>query len=189
MSKNNDHRRAASAPRVSGTAAQRLVVYRETGGSLVAVRRHWWDDALARARSFTLDEELAQGRPPESSRLRAVRAAQLVSPTQRAQLARFWLKDVDRARRDRTSGGRRRGVAISQAEVLGASGEIAELVGELLARRPVAARGVAMAYGLLSAASSPVYSPGGGRHALAPAVAEALRCLDPARAEYSPSEI
>ena len=54
---------------------------------LMPTRRRPWDRPLARSRALTLDRDLAAGCGPDGSQLHAVRAAMLVSPSTRRQLA------------------------------------------------------------------------------------------------------
>jgi hypothetical protein len=136
------------------------------------------DRLLARALGASLDQQLATGCPPESSRLLAARAQGIVSLSHRESLARSWdhlLRVANRAPTLRTPA-----VPLNAAAILAAEPAIRELMGRLIAPLPVPAQGVAAATIPLTNATSPVY----GRQspdALAGLLDEAINQLDPAR--------
>jgi hypothetical protein len=146
------------------------------GGSLVVFRPKLWHRLLARVHALTLDQELAAGLPADGGRARAVRAAMLVSPSEREDLARNWerlLQRVDRARQ-----GADPRVPLARARIVDAEDDIRQLVAALRAGLPVPARGVAMANLLLIDGTGPVYSVG-RRRDLRTAVQEATENLNP----------
>jgi hypothetical protein len=143
--------------------------------SIDAVTRRPWDNARVRVRAMRLDAELAAGRSADTDRLRAVRAATLVAPAVRGELAESWQRLLERADHPRSAS---RQVPIARAGILGAESEIRELIGALTRRVPVPARGVAMACLLLVDGAGPVYNPSCGID-LGAAVHEAVRHLDP----------
>jgi hypothetical protein len=140
------------------------------------------DGALARVFGASLDASLAAGHPPESSRLLAARAQNIVSLRRRRSMAGSWehvLRAAHRAQRARLAGSPSAAVPICADRVVAAEPAIRDLMNRLAAPLPVPARGVAMARVLLTDANSPVYN----RHAdvaLTDAVAAAAAQLDPA---------
>ena len=139
------------------------------------------DRMLARALGASLDQQLATGCPPESSRLLAARAQDIVSIRHRESLARSWdhlLRVAGRAPGLRTPA-----VQLNATAILAAEPAIRELMERLTAPLPVPARGVAAATTPLTNATSPVYgrqSPG-APDALAGLLDDAINQLDPAR--------
>jgi hypothetical protein len=135
------------------------------------------DRLLARALGASLDEQLAAGCSPESSRLLAARAQDIVSLPRRTSLARSWdhlLRVARRAPSLRTPA-----VPLNVTAILAAEPAIRELMGRLTAPLPVTAQGVAAAAVMLANATSPVY----GRQssdALAAQLDAAITHLDPA---------
>jgi hypothetical protein len=139
------------------------------------------DRMLARALGASLDQRLATGCPPESSRLLAARAQDIVSLPHRESLARSWdhlLRVANRAPATRTPA-----VPLNAAAIRAAEPAIRELMERLIAPLPVPAQGVAAATIPLTNATSPVY----GRHSpdalasLAGLLDDAINQLDPAR--------
>jgi hypothetical protein len=136
------------------------------------------DRMLARALGASLDHQLASGCPPESSRLLAARARDIVSLRHRESLARSWGHLLRVARRAPTL--RTPAVPLNAAGLLAAEPAIRELMERLSAPLPVTAQGVAAATIPLTNATSPVY----GRQspdALARLLDDAITQLDPAR--------
>ncbi len=136
------------------------------------------DRMLARALGASLDQQLATGCQPESSRLLAARARNIVSLRHRESLARSWdhlLRVARRAPALRTAA-----VPLNAPAILAAEPAIRELMERLTAPLPVPAQGVAAATIPLTNATSPVYgrqSPGTLAHLLD----DAINQLDPAR--------
>jgi hypothetical protein len=143
------------------------------------------DRVLARVFGASLDEALAAGRAPESSRLLAVRARDIVSLRRRAATAENWDHLLRAARRSARGAPVRRSRAVGGAmpvcadRILAAEPAIRELMARLFVPLPVPVRGVAMAGFLLTDATGPVYnrrSP----VTLAAALDSAITLLDPA---------
>lgn len=151
------------------------------GDPLVIRPRRLTDRVLARAFGASLDSELAAGRAPESTVLRAVRAVDIVSLRSRQTLARNWdhlLRVAHHAQASpRTP---TRTLPVCADRIAGAEPAIRELMARLSAPLPVRARGAALASVLLTDATSPVYNRN-SRVTLADALAAAISELDPAR--------
>jgi hypothetical protein len=111
---------------------------------------------LSRALGAGLDGQLAAGRSPESARLLAVRAADIVRLPRREALARYWERAL-RVARDpyRAPAG---ASPLCRDRVLNAEAGIGELARLLRVSLPVRARGVAMARVLLTNGGGPLYS-------------------------------
>jgi len=136
------------------------------------------DRILARAHGASLDQQLAAGRLPESTRLLAARAQQIVSLPRRTSLAGNWDHLLRVARQAPSP--RVRAVPLRSATILAAEPAIRELMERLATPLPVGARGVAMAGVLLTEPTSPVYSRRGPR-SLADRLQDAIIALDPAQ--------
>ena len=146
--------------------------------------RRLGDGALARFYGASLDAALAAGRPPESSRLLAARARDIVALRRRRSIAGCWehvLRVARRAQRAMHAGSHppAGAVPVCADQVLAAEPAIRDLMNRLAAPLPVPARGVAMARVLLADGTSPVYNRHAGV-ALADAVTAAAAQLDPA---------
>jgi hypothetical protein len=133
---------------------------------------------LARALGASLDQRLATGCPPESSRLLAARAQYIVSLPHRESLARSWDHLLRVARRAPTL--RTPAVPLDAAVILAAEPAIRELTARLTAPLPVTAQGVAAATIPLTDATSPLYRRQ-RPDALASLLDDAITQLDPAR--------
>ena len=138
--------------------------------------------ARLRARVFgaSLDRQLAAGVPPESSRLLAARARDIVTLPRRQALARDW-EHLLRVARDATPGQARR---VRTAPVARDVQAIRELTERLGAPLPVGARGVAMATVLLTDATGPVYNQH-SHESLTSALEAAIEQLDPSRPVFT----
>jgi hypothetical protein len=146
--------------------------------------RRLGDGVLASVFGASLDASLAAGCPPESSRLLAARARDIVSLRRRRSIADSWehvLRVARRARGAGHTGSRAAAVAVPVCadRVVAAEPAIRDLMSRLAAPLPVPARGVAMARVLLTDATSPVYNRRAGV-TLGDAVAAAAAELDPA---------
>jgi hypothetical protein len=146
--------------------------------------RRLGDGVLAHFFGASLDASLAAGRPPESSRLLAARARDIVLLHRRRSIAGSWehvLRVARRAQRARRGGSRATSAAVPVCadRVVAAEPAIRDLMNRLAAPLPVPARGVAMARVLLTDATSPVYNRRASV-ALGDAVAAAAAQLDPA---------
>jgi hypothetical protein len=139
--------------------------------ALVPIRAR--DRAAAHVRSLTLDAELAAGEPVTADRLRAVRAAMLVAPAFRHQLARGWQDVLTHPSRGI--------IPVLRSEVLAAHAEIRELATALRTAGPVAPRGVAIANLLLTDGTGPLYTPRKGVD-LREQVRDAIQHLHPLEA-------
>ena len=154
------------------------------GDSFALPPRRPGDGVLARFFGASLDASLAAGSSPESSRLLAARARDIVSLRRRRSMAGHWehvLRVARRAQRARHAGSRAPAgaVPVCADRVVAAEPAIRDLMNRLAAPLPVPARGVAMARVLLTDASSPVYNRRAGVP-LGDAVAAAAAELDPA---------
>lgn len=154
------------------------------GDAFALPPRRLGDGVLARFYGASLDASLAAGRPPESSRLLAARARDIVSLRRRRSMAGNWehvLRVARRAQRARRAGSRAPAgaVPVRADQVVAAEPAIRVLMNRLAAPLPVPARGVAMARVLLTDATSPVYNRRAGVP-LGDAVAAAAAELDPA---------
>jgi len=136
------------------------------------------DRLLARALGASLDQQLAAGRSPESTRLLAARAQAIVSLPCRTSLARSWDHLLRAARRAPAAG--TAAVPLNVAAILAAEPAIRELMKRLAAPLPVTAQGVAAATILLTNANSPVYRFQ-RRAAVADRLDAAITQLDPAQ--------
>jgi hypothetical protein len=142
------------------------------------------DRLVARLKSGRLDDELASGGLPQSSRLHAARADQLISPPFRTELADNW-EQVLQIAAGKAPPGRGRFIRhrdrIDEAEP-----QIRELISALRAPSPVSVRGVAAAKQLLTDGTGPLYNPLiTSKTALAEAVAVAVSMLDSAHPPMS----
>jgi hypothetical protein len=149
----------------------------DDGRGLVLAPRRRRDGLLARLRSASLDERLADGAAPESDRLLAARAAQLTTRAHRDRLARRWDELVVRARSRRPQAGLDARIPIARTEIDVAADEIAGIAELLRSPRPLSAAGVAVAGLMLTDARSPVYRVGGSDVDFHAAVARALATL------------
>jgi hypothetical protein len=144
--------------------------------------RRLGDGLLASVFGASLDASLAAGCPPESSRLLAARARDIVSLRKRSSIAGSWEHLLRVARRAQQGTGPRAittAVPVCADRILAAEPAIRDLMNRLATRLPVPARGVAMARVLLTDATSPVYNRR-ARVALSDALAAAAAQLDPA---------
>jgi hypothetical protein len=135
------------------------------------------DRVLSRALGAGLDGQLAAGRSPESARLLAVRAADIVRLPRREALARYWER-VLRVARDpyRASAA---AISLRRERVLATEPAILELARLLRVPLPVTARGVAMARVLLTDGGGPLYAIGAPA-SLDESLRAAIAWLDPA---------
>ena len=144
--------------------------------------RRLGDGILASVFGASLDASLAAGCPPESSRLLAARARDIVSLRKRRSIAGSWEHLLRVARRAQQGTGPRAvatAVPVCADRIVAAEPAIRDLMNRLVAQLPVPARGVAMARILLTDATSPVYNRR-ARVALSDALAAAAAQLDPA---------
>jgi hypothetical protein len=122
-----------------------------------------------------LDRQLAEGCPPETSRLLAARADQLVAIGARRALSEDWVRVVQLAR---TPSRRRSAVRPCRERLLAAEPVVRELLAALEVPLPVPARGVAMAGCLLTDGTGPLYNKDCAL-GLSAALHEVIAQLDP----------
>lgn len=136
------------------------------------------DRVSARFRSHQLDRALAQGIPPETAAPLALRARRLTTLSRRRAIA----DGLQRVIRDA-----RRGVPPSRArisprvaQVIAASDDLTRLADVLASPGPVATRGVAQAWILLTDGAGPLYNANstGNLRARAASAANNLRFKD-----------
>jgi hypothetical protein len=156
------------------SAARTLVL----GDPLVMEPPRLTDRLLARALGASLDQQLAAGCSPESTRLLAARAQDIVALPRRASLADNWDHLLRVARRAPSRGART--VPLRADAILAADSAIHELMGRLTTPLPVSAQGVATASVVLTDPTSPVYSRRSAR-TLDDLLHTAIVQLDPAR--------
>jgi hypothetical protein len=159
-------------------SAQRdtVVVADVAGRRWALARPRLWDRLVVRWRTLTLDGQLAAGKPVEADRRRALRAALLVEPGTRDELADCWQNVLGRAGRVRTGTGVR--MPLQRSRVLAADADIRRLIVALRASAPVPARGVAIARMLLNDGTGPLYNAR-STLPLGAAVRDAIRHLNP----------
>ena len=143
----------------------------------VAAANGPWTRARRRLSAHSLDQQLAAGRLPESSRLLASRAQQLVSPASRTDLVRAWQRVIElclsapEPRSNRAPLCRRR---IADAEP-----EVRAMLTVLESPAPSAVRGFATVSLLLQDGAGPLFN----RHSpidLRALLRQATEQLDPA---------
>ena len=143
------------------------------------------DRVLARVFGASLDESLAWGSAPESARLLAARARDIVALRRRRATAANWERLLRVARQSAgvppvpRSGARAAATPVCAGRILAAEPAIDELMSCLSAPLPVPAQGVAMARVLLTDAAGPVYN-WRSRVSLTAAIEAAIAHLDPA---------
>jgi hypothetical protein len=133
--------------------------------------RTWW-------RSAHYDRRLAAGADPASSRELSLRASQLRSPARRIRLASSLERVVSEAFDQRL--GFTTQAPLRSAEVRSCADELSALAHRLRDRRPVNARGVAMAASLLFDGTGPLFTKT-EPSALSDTVRAARFALDPKR--------
>jgi hypothetical protein len=145
-------------------------------GLVVACRPRLSDRLVARLRARRLDRALAQGTPPEASAPLALRAQRLTEPEQRSSIARELRRVLREAHQSRRPAFAR--IMPSRGSVWAAREELRRLADTLEAPGPVAARGVAQAWILLTDGTGPLYNPE-SRTTLLSGAARAVRELRP----------
>jgi hypothetical protein len=137
----------------------------------------WLTRRLARLFAGTLDRQLARGESPETTRLLAARAMELVSSRERRILADGLGRVLRHAQRPPVA--RTPRVPIDRAVVASCECEIDEVIKALLMPGPVPARGPAMVSQLLAEGTGPLYNSRCPLNLVA-ALNEARLQLDPA---------
>jgi hypothetical protein len=115
-----------------------------------------WTRLLARMLASPLDRRLASGAQPESGRLMAIRASDLVARTSRAALAQNWNHLVQQASRAPTA--RTSRVPLCRDRIMAAEGDIRAMIDALSMPGATSACGVALASWLLTDAGGPLYN-------------------------------
>jgi hypothetical protein len=110
----------------------------------------------ARLRSHQLDAALARGTPPETTASLALRARRLTALSRRRAIA----GDLRRVVRDscRWVSPSRAGISPRRSQVIAASDELTRLADTLERPGPVATRGVALTWILLTDGTGPLYN-------------------------------
>jgi len=136
------------------------------------------DRLEARLRAAQLDRRLARGESAESSVALALRAARLVRPAARRDLARTVWRVMALAQRPPSV---RTAVRVCRPHVRAANQELLDIGERLVASGPVSAYGVARLRALLADGAGPLYQPGSPDHlgALLHQVRAALDVLTP----------
>jgi hypothetical protein len=153
-----------------------LLIDPDNRNQLVPLRNRVWIRFVARVCASTLDRELAQGRPPESSRLLAARAQVLVSLAMRVELASNLAHVLREARRPPIMRDRR--APLNRDSIRGCETEIRQACDALLTPFSTPARGAAIISWMLRDGTGPLYN----RHRSADlhiALAEASARLNP----------
>jgi hypothetical protein len=139
-----------------------------TNGSWTRVRR--------RLRARSLDEQLAAGRSPETSRLLASRAQQLVSPASRRGLVRGWERVIELCLSAPVPRNHR--APLCRRRIVDAEAEVRAMLTALESPAPTAVRGFATVSLLLQDGAGPLFN----RHCpvdLRAVLREAIEQLDP----------
>ena len=135
------------------------------------------DRIIARVRATTLDRDLANGVPPETSSRLALRAQALVRPATRHALAECVEHLIQTARQGHSSRCVSARIPTRSADILAAADVLETLASALRTQAPVPARGVAQVRVLLTDGGGPLYSP--GQLNLRQQVLNTIRELDP----------
>src|ERR1700722_9353145 len=145
-------------------------------------RPQFRDRLLARALGASLDRQLAAGEPALARPAGPARAHYLASPAGRRQVIQGWNALLRRARRP----AQRLPAPLCRERIIAAEPDVRYLLALLAGPRPVAARGVAMAMGMLTDGTSPWYNRRSPL-SLTAATRDAIRQLDPAAADPRPA--
>ncbi|MGO8862386.1 MAG: hypothetical protein ACLQRH_16715 [Acidimicrobiales bacterium] len=132
-----------------------LLIHPDSPAQLTARPNRRWVRILVRLFGAALDHQLAQGRPPESNRILAARAQELVLSTTRRSLAQDWAHLLKTARTPPPIGGRR--VPLNREGVIACEAELHAILSALVDPFPPAARGAAMVSWLLRDGTGPLY--------------------------------
>ena len=136
-----------------------------------------WVRLAVRLLASTLDRQLAEGRPPESNRLLAARALELVAPATRAALAQNWAHLLKTARTPPPVGAHR--VPLNRDGIVACAAEVHQILNALVDPLPPPARGAAMVSWLLRDGTGPLYDRRRSAE-LAASLREVTAQLDPA---------
>jgi hypothetical protein len=122
----------------------------------VTARNGPWTRARRRLRARSLDQQLAAGRSPESSRLLASRAQQLVSPTSRTDLVRGWKRVVELCLSAPVPRNHR--APMCRRRIADAAPEVRAMLSVLESPAPTAVRGFATVSLLLQDGAGPLFN-------------------------------
>jgi hypothetical protein len=163
----------SSHARQQGSGSRRAAS--EAGGLVVAGRLRFRDRITARWRSRRLDVALAAGASAEAAAALSSRARRLTELSRRRAIAEALLRVVREAHVGAPPSLVR--ITPSRRGVLAAGDELTKLAAGLAEPGPVAARGVAQAWILLTDGSGPLYDPSSSAslEAVAVRAAENLR--------------
>jgi hypothetical protein len=144
---------------------------------LIIRRVHRWDRAIAKLLASSLDSQLAAGRRPESTRLLATRAQQLVSPPLRRKLVQGWEHVLELSTQAPVARSPR--VPLLRQLIRDAEPDLRDMLVQLSTPLPTSARGVAMVRAMLTDATGPLFNRHGSSD-LRTAVRAAIAQLDAA---------
>jgi hypothetical protein len=137
-------------------ATSLLLIDAQEPHGLAARRNRTWVRIAARLFSPYLDPQIAEGRSPESSLLRAARAQVLVSPAHRRAVAQH-LTEVLRLARTPPSMRSPR-APLNRAAVRASATALQEVIDTLRASRPLSAHGIAIVDQLLEDGTGPLHN-------------------------------
>jgi hypothetical protein len=123
---------------------------------LIMRRVHRWDRAIAQLRASSLDSQLAAGRRPESTRLLATRAQQLVSLPLRRNLVQGWEHVLELSTRAPVPRSPR--APLLREPIRDAEPDLRDMLVKLSSPLPTSARGVAMVRAILTDATGPLFN-------------------------------
>ena len=132
-----------------------LLIDPESPASLTVRPNRPWVRLAVRLLASTLDRQLAEGRPPESNRLLAARAQELVAPPTRGALAQNVAHLLKTARTPPPIGTHR--VPLNRHGIVACAAEVHQILSALVDPLPPPARGAAMVSWLLRDGTGPLY--------------------------------
>ena len=151
-----------------------IVLFDERSG-LSSRRVHASDRLFVRLRASTLDRELAAGYTPDRDFALLLHAERITRRSERCRLARSLERIVAAA--DRPTPARLK-APLARDRVRGTQNELEALIGRLLSRGPVGARGVGLVRKLVTDGTGPLYTTWTERDLRAELKA-ALAAMDP----------
>jgi hypothetical protein len=125
-------------------------------GRFLSAPERTWIRVGARLLARTLDQQLAAGRAPESNRLLASRAQQLVSPALRTSLVQSWERLIDLSRSAPAARGPR--VPLCRRRITAAEPDVRQMLTVLASPAPTSVRGIAIASLLLEDGAGPLFN-------------------------------
>ena len=153
-----------------------LLIDPESPAPLTVRSNRPWVRLAVRLLASTLDRQLAEGRPPESNRLLAARAQELVAPATRGALAQNLAHLLKTARTPPPIGTHR--VPLNRHGIVACEAEVHQILSALVDPLPPPARGAAMVSWLLRDGTGPLYQRRRSAE-LAVALREVTAQLDP----------